>query len=179
MKKHLAFFLLICFALASQSLLAQPRRGERHDRDYHYAHYSSYPSFTFVAELPRGAVGLSIGNSRYHYYRGLYYRPHERGYIVVAPPVGIIVPALPPDVEVIIVGSRRYYYYEDIYYSPRESGYEVVEKPGDAPAPKTTSSYEKIVIDGKTYYKKDEVYYKAAIDDKGEVMYEKVGQVGK
>jgi hypothetical protein len=87
-------------------------------------------------------------------------------------------------------------YFNGVYYLPVDGGYQVVEKPADkeviaapvapaapsvsqAPATEQTSTYEKIVIEGKTYYKKGSSYYKAAVDDKGEIVYEKVGEISK
>jgi len=139
-----------------------------------------------IASLPFGAVSLSFGNSRYHYYHGVYYRPYDRGYIIVPPPIGIIVPSLPPGCVSVMIGARPYYRYENVFYVPFENNhYRVVEKPEEEQKEtvsndKTvTSEYEKIVLEGKTYYKKGSKYYKASVNKDGEIVYEEVGDAGK
>jgi len=52
----------------------------------------------------------------------------------VQPPLGVIVPALPPGYTVVYYGGVPYYYANDIYYVQQPTGYEVVAPPAGAPA---------------------------------------------
>lgn len=147
-------------------------------------YYSPRPSISVVADLPFGAVIVRIGSTPYHYYRGMFYRPYGPRFIITTPPIGIIVPALPPDCTPVIIGGRNCYYYSGTYYQPLASkqGYQVIEgqtKPEDTDNSAPDLNYEKIVIDGKTYYKRGDTYYKAIVSDSGEVTYEAVGETGK
>lgn len=203
MKKHL-FLASLILLMAVGSFAQRGRVYERgRDRYYDYARYdrypharyASYPRVSVMASLPFGSIMVSIGGVHYHYYNGYYYRPYDRGYMIAEPPIGIVVPILPPGCVSVIIGRRSYYMYEGIYYMPVISGYQVIERPAEAttvpaatqptvttPAPAPTEKsegYEKITIEGKIYYKKDNSYYKAHVDDKGEVVYEKVGELGK
>src|ERR1700694_4783526 len=108
MKTYLSFVLCLGFFLMSMSSSAQRNWGRRdgyyhrdYDRDYdryYYApayHRSFYPGLSVLASLPFGAIGVTLGGLRYHYYDGLYYRPGRSGFMIVEPPVGIIVPRIP------------------------------------------------------------------------------------
>ena len=202
MKKHLSVLSLTLLV----GIISFAQHGRSRDRYYEYARYdrypharyASYPRVSIMASLPFGAIMVSMGGVHYHYYNGYYYRPHTNGYILVEPPIGLVVPILPPGSVNVIIGRRPYYMYEGIYYMPVISGYQVIERPAEVivetapvattktpdvttePAPTVkTGEYEKITIEGKIYYKKDNSYYKARVDDKGEVVYEKVGELGK
>jgi hypothetical protein len=191
MKKFLPIGLILLMLLSVTDASAQRRYGKRYGgygwypaRQIFsvYPGYPRYPRLSVIASLPFGAVMVSIGGVHYHYYNGMYYRPRHSGYIMVTPPIGIIVPALPPGHVRVMIGSIPYYRYEGIYYLPMEHNrYEVVQKPEEKLVPETkkeevTNGYEKLVIEGRTYYKKGDVYYKAVVDEKGEIKYEEVGK---
>lgn len=106
--------------------------------------------------------------------------------MVAAPPVGIIVPVLPPDCSEVLWNGQRCYYYSGTYYQPLglNEGYRVMESGATAQQENSDSDnndpeFEKVVIEGKTYYKKDDTYYKAVISGSGEVTYEAVSETGK
>jgi hypothetical protein len=174
MKKKPVLAALLLLLLAGSVNAQQHRRTQMDSRNDR----RGGTSVSVIASLPHGAIQVVFGNTHYNYYGGRYYRPYARGYTIVAPPVGIIVPVLPPDCQVIVIGNRRYYSYDNVYYDPMDGGYRVIDRPGDgyntiAPA----SGYEKISIDGRTYYKRGGSYYRAVLDARGEVYYEKVGEV--
>ena len=194
MKKYMAGAFIILMLTISFSAAAQWGRGHgRNNNRYSNRYYPSYryqsrPSISVIGVLPFGAISLHFGNRYYHYHNGYYYRPYNRGYTIVRPPIGIIVPSLPMGYTRIIIGSNPYYRYDDVFYAPYGNRYKVVEKPTDDEdvssnndnAPVTTGSeYEKVVLEGKTYYKKGEKYYKASVDKKGEIVYEEVGETSK
>ena len=48
---------------------------------------------------------------------------------MIVPPIGLIVPFLPPFYSTIWVGGVPYYYANEVYYAHRGNGYIVVEPP--------------------------------------------------
>ncbi len=66
------------------------------------------------------------GGLSYLYAEGLFYRYTPSGYIIVEPPVGAVVPALPPTYSTVVVRGTPYYYYDSTYYAPVPGGYTVV-----------------------------------------------------
>jgi hypothetical protein len=199
MKKYLTcgwviFMLAISFTASGQWGRYHGRYTSRHysypNRHYSYPRYGYDPrtSVSIIGRLPFGAISLNFGNHYYHYYNGIYYRPYSSGYVIVEPPIGIIVPALPYGSAYIVIGSHPYYRYGNAFYAPYGNRYRVVERPDDVENSssnndKTDNSisneYEKIVIEGKTYYKKGDKYYKASVNKDGEIVYEEVGEISK
>ena len=190
MKKYLVCGLIAFMLIGSLAASAQYGRGhgKYKSRGYHYDRYPSRPSVSIIARLPFGAVSVTFGNRYYHYYRGAYYRPYNRGYIIVQPPIGIIVPSLPVGYSHVIIGSNPYYRYGNVFYAPYGDRYRVVEEPVEPETPAVDSDvsdkpvngeYEKVVLEGKTYYKKGDKYYKASVNKNGEIKYEEVGEISK
>lgn len=110
------------------------------DSRYHHDHY--YPGPGHVATvLPHGAVVVAHRDDRFYFHGGVWYRPWHRGYRVIAPPVGIVIPVLPPAYVTLRIGGLPYYYANGVYYTPVSSGpgYVVVQPPAGAdsaqPAP--------------------------------------------
>lgn len=180
--------------LLTTSFTVSAQRGRQHgrynNRHYSYPRYSYAPrtSISVIARVPFGAISLSFGNRYYHYYNGMYYRPYSRGYVIVQPPIGIIVPGLPIGYTEVIIGSHSYYRHGKVFYAPYGNGYRVVEEPQESETSvagndKTnnaiSSEYEKVILEGKTYYKKGDKYYKASVTKDGEVTYEEVGGTSK
>src|SRR2546421_8802312 len=154
MKKFIGLTLVLLTLLVAMDANAQRYYVGRGHHDgyygYSYGYYGrdfyrysrGYGGVSILASLPFGAIMVSIGGVNYHYYNGFYYRPARSGFIIVEPPIGVVIPS-------------------------------TAGRPKDTPA----SEYEKIVIEGKTYYKKGDNYYKAGVSEKGEIMYESVGQL--
>jgi len=69
------------------------------------------------------------GGSRFYFSGGVWYRPSGPRFSVVVPPIGLIVPFLPPYYATIWVGGVPYYYANEVYYAHRGGGYVVVEPP--------------------------------------------------
>ena len=189
MKKYMICGMFILMLIISFSASAQWGRGHGryNNRYYSYPRYGYAPrtSVSIIARLPFGAVSLNFGDRYYHYHNGIYYRPYSRGYVIVEPPIGIVVPALPYGAAHIIVGSHPYYRSGNVFYAPYGNRYKVVEQPDDIETsvdnnrPGNTDEYEKVTLEGKTYYKKGDKYYKASVNKDGEIVYEEVGEKGK
>src|SRR5437868_13217664 len=99
----------LCAALAVAALtaplvpgIAQAQERHRYERNphwvydtrFHHNHY--YPAAGYaVTVLPSGNVGVVYRGGRYFYHSGVWFRPGRSGYVVVRPPLGIAVAALP------------------------------------------------------------------------------------
>ena len=122
-------------ALMISSLLivpvqAAPGRGP--DGDTHEAY--RYPSRGAVVDrLPREHRVVNYRGHRYHFHKGIWYRPVGSRFMVVTPPPGLRVPVLPAAAVVVTIGGVPYYQYGGAYYVKEPQGYRVVERPAEAP----------------------------------------------
>ncbi|HEY6242218.1 MAG TPA: DUF6515 family protein [Burkholderiales bacterium] len=98
------------------------------DQRFNHNHY--YPQFGYaVHALPRGHVALTFRGEPFFFHSGVWYRRGGPGFVVVRPPIGIIVPILLPAYSTVVVGSVPYYYANDTYYEQAPGGYSVVSPP--------------------------------------------------
>ena len=118
-------------------LSQQPQAAERHSQgknyvDSRYQHNRSYPvRGQSVRSLPRDHRVVIHGNSRYYFFRGVWYRPYRGRYVVFAPPVGLFVPFLPFAYVTLWMNGIPYYYANETYYTQTAGGYVVAEPPQD------------------------------------------------
>ncbi|MBV8495282.1 MAG: hypothetical protein JO361_00725 [Gammaproteobacteria bacterium] len=151
--------LMVALTLAAPGAHAQERdrhgfggpgraeRSERTERADHYdARYSHNHYYAnrgaFVHGVPGTPYVVARGGGRYYYSGGVWYAPRGPGFVVVAAPVGVFVPVLPPFYTTLWVGGFPYYYANDTYYVWRsdENGYEVVDPPGEQDGAATTQA---------------------------------------
>jgi hypothetical protein len=116
----------------------QERRGpprEVLDSRYHHDRYYP-PRGAEYRGVPREHVIVTRERNRYYYSGGVWYAPRGPRFVVVAPPLGVFVPLLPPYYTTVWIGGFPYYYANDAYYAwrPARREYEVVEPPRDVPA---------------------------------------------
>ena len=98
--------------------------------DSRHNHNRPYPApGQFIDLLPQGHRVVFWGKERYHFSNGVWYRPIGRQFLVVAPPVGIMVPFLPSFHTTFWVNGVPYYYANEVYYTQSPVGYEVAERP--------------------------------------------------
>jgi len=113
------------------------RGGHEHEHyDTRHGHNHYYPNHGVeVRSIPRAAVVVERGGERYWFHEGVWYRPRGPRFIVVAPPIGFFVPALPPFATVVVIGGLQYYYANEAYYVYREDQrqYEIVPPPDASP----------------------------------------------
>jgi len=105
-------------------------RGYHHD-DRHFYHYYDHPHYGYHMHfLPDGYYTIWAGGTRYYYYDGLYYRYVGDGdYVIVAPPAGAMVTAIPSDFQPVVINGVTYYANNGIYYVYTRHGYQVVSQP--------------------------------------------------
>jgi hypothetical protein len=100
--------------------------------DAHYNHNHYYPARGGVVGVVPGHP-VVYGGGRYYYSGGVWYAPRGPSFVVVAAPVGLFVPVLPPYYTTVWIAGAPYYYANDTYYTwdAGQNGYEVVAPPGD------------------------------------------------
>ena len=78
-----------------------------------------------VRAIPGASVTIRVGPVALHYAHGAFYRwiPRYRSYVVVRPPTGVVVPALPP-------GAARYHRGRNVRYRCGEVVYRPVRQQG-------------------------------------------------
>jgi hypothetical protein len=82
-----------------------------------------------VTPPPRSRI-VYWGGVGYHYGDGIWYSRGSHGYVVVRPPLGIVVMDLPSFATAVVLGGLTYYYVNGVYYRRHpDSGYEVVQAP--------------------------------------------------
>ncbi len=127
---------------------------------------------SYFYSLPSSYFSISFGGIGYRYWDGVFYRPHNNLFTVIAPPVGIYINVLPVGYRRIMVRDYQYYYYNGTYYDQRQNNYYVVSPPVGAVVESLPAGYETVVIDGETYYTADGAQYKPVVQQSGEIWYE-------
>jgi len=134
LKTGLKIGLLIAGVLLTQVPIASA--DSRHGRR-EYGHV--------IHRIPRDFRPIKVGRESFFYGDGFFYRYTPRGYILVAPPVGAIVPILPEEHTTVLVQKTPYYVYEDTYYVTAPSGGYVVT----AAPPVTEATQVPVTIEKK------------------------------
>jgi len=114
--------------------------------DARYSHNQYYaPRGAYYNAVPGRPVFVG---GHYYYSGGVWYAPRGPGFVVVAAPVGLFVPVLPPFYTTLWIGGFPYYYANDTYYTWRadQQGYEVVEPPNDQNATTQPPSSDDLFI---------------------------------
>ena len=135
--------------------------------------YSNVPRRnTVITVVPTTYRTVNYGGFGYRYHNGIFYRPYNNSFMVVAPPVGLFINALPLGYSRIYVHNYPYYYYNGTYYDYRDNNYTVVSPPVGAVVQSLPDGYQTVTIDGETYYTVDGAQYKPVVQDNGEIWYE-------
>jgi hypothetical protein len=133
----------------SHAQAAEPHRADEAAEPYHkhhdtrHGHDHFYPDRgSIVRDLPRGTIGVTYAGMSYRYHDGIWLEPRGPAFVVVAPPIGLVVPTLPKFSTILAKGGETYLYVNDTYYRPRPelSGYEVVNEPIDESSPAESDS---------------------------------------
>jgi hypothetical protein len=131
--------------------------------DSRYNHGRYYPAFgTVRPSLPEGYRSYYRGGGRFYFSGGIWYAPSGPGFVVVQPPVGLVIGVLPPFYSTVWFGGVPYYYADNVYYSwqPDQNGYAVVDPPENADAPSqppdTAQAQQDLIIYPKNGQSKDQ-----------------------
>ena len=120
-------------------------KQERKVRERNVKRYYAMPRFVkpipkerrwgrVVRYKPDRARAFVFRGTRYYRHNGVFYRPHQGRYVIVRPPIGAIVPALPLGYALISLYGRDYYFYDHTYYvwSDAPQGYRIVDSPSES-----------------------------------------------
>jgi len=144
MSRRLRIAVLAGAMLALIGLQAQADEGRGgHSRDgrgfvldsrYNHGHY--YPSFVAqIRSLPEGYHPYYWRGSPFYFNGGVWCAPGGPGFLVVRPPVGLVIAVLPPFYSTLWFGGVPYYYADNVYYTAGPGGYIVADPPADADQP--------------------------------------------
>jgi len=109
----------------------------------------------------------------YRYDAGVFYEPSNGGYQAVAPPVGAIVPSVPPDNTPVTVGDETFYYFGGVFYAPVDGGFQVVDAPAGAIVYNLPDGATTVTAGDITYLQYNGAYYQP-IQFNGQDAYEVV-----
>ncbi len=80
-----------------------------------------------IHKIPERHTVVVHGRERYHYHSGRFYRPWNSGFILVRPPLGLIMLNIPIGSRMVISAGITYHVFGDVYYRRVPAGYQVVE----------------------------------------------------
>lgn len=130
--------------------------------DSRYQHNRYYPKRGFVERsLPHTSHEIIHNSRRFYFTGGIWYRHAGARFIVVAPPLGLIIPFLPPYYTTVWIGAVPYYYANDVYYIHGAGGYSVVAPPQGEVKPTPPVSVEQLFV-----YPRQEQSEKQQADDR-------------
>ena len=114
---------------------AKPPKDYRLDDRYRHDHYYPRPGAN-IKTLPSRHYRVPYKDSYFYFSAGIWYRPYGSYFIVSRPPIGIIVPVLPPFYTTVWFYGVPYYYANDVYYvwRPDLNAYIVTEPPAQTAA---------------------------------------------
>lgn len=120
-----------------------------------------------VHDLPAHYIHLAFNNLNYFIDDvGAYYLQQPDGeYLVVQPPVGIIVAAIPPGAVPIQVGPTMYYYLDGDFYIAQDSTFAVVNPPPGIVVPALPAGASQVVVNGNVVYQFNGFNYQPALQD--------------
>ena len=104
-------------------------RWDRRDQRDRYG--APYRRGYYVQHLPPRHRVVHHHGHRYYYGGGVWYRPYGSRYVVVDPPVGLVVSFLPKFGTTVYFGGIPHYRAGPVYYvwNPRARGYVVTDRP--------------------------------------------------
>lgn len=109
------------------------RYDDRHRYDDRYRNDRRYYPARghIVRHLPHRHRVVHHHGHRYYYGDGAWYRPHQSGFMVVTPPIGLVLSFLPDGYTTVHFGGIPYYRAHDVYYvwQPKQRGYVVTNRP--------------------------------------------------
>jgi hypothetical protein len=117
------------------------------DKRYNHNRYYPPPGRVFNT-LPERRRPIRYHDRDYFYIGGVWYLPSGLSFSVVVPPIGIVVPILPPFYTTLWFGGVPYYYANDVYYTwrPDLNGYQVVAPPEESTPSQPTYLADELII---------------------------------
>ncbi|WP_211827511.1 DUF6515 family protein [Kistimonas asteriae] len=131
-----------------------------------------------VAVLPVGWRSLVVAGATYYVVDNVYYQRQGGTYIVVEPPVTVVVPVASPGPNVhvasytsLYVKGKLYYYRDGVFYDRTSSGqYRSVPAPAGAVIDKLPAGAVEVRENNRIYWKASDTWYEP-IGSSGETVY--------
>ncbi|MFT4173686.1 MAG: DUF6515 family protein [Rhodocyclaceae bacterium] len=122
-----------------------------------------YPRHGVVVNvLPATPAVYWRNGVNFYFSSGIWYRPQGSSFMVIAPPIGLVVPLLPDVYETRIVGSTTYFYAGETYYRAVPEGYVVTKAPSTVVSTTTAAGSDKVFYyprNGQSTAQQDEDRY--------------------
>ena len=150
----------------------RPKKAKHIARHHRYRHLPKRGKV--IRRLGTDAIRIGFKGAHFRFHNGVWYRPHNKHFIVARAPFGIRVRILPVGHRRIVIGARSYFYYYGTYYIKTdnlEDEYEVVAAPLNAEVDALPKGYKIVKVRGLEYYKLDNVYYEPRINDNDDRFY--------
>lgn len=124
-----------------------PVKEYREDRRYERQRYYPRPGVR-INVLPQRHFVVRFHDDRYYFHAGIWYRPFGGRFVVVTPPIGVIVPILPAYYTTVWYAGVPYYYANNVYYiwDPARDGYVVTNPPPEVNDKDTTLLPQQLYI---------------------------------
>ncbi|HLY52672.1 MAG TPA: DUF6515 family protein [Steroidobacteraceae bacterium] len=126
--------------MAQEPLRSEPAFVPYHvHRDMRNGHDHVYPDRgSIVRDAPRDSLVVNYAGISYRFHDGVWLEPRGPAYMVVAPPIGLIVQTLPAFATSVRGSGGALLYANEVFYRARPDvgGYEVVNDPLQDPAPR-------------------------------------------
>ncbi len=128
-KKHIVSLLVFAFLVPCVPVFAEHGGNERREMRQEVRHVPQHRDVRFENHRKPGFVYQVSKGLMFLYRNGFFYRHTPTGYVVVPPPVGVVLPALPPGCSAVVVNGVPYYSCGTTYYSTAPNGYVVTSAP--------------------------------------------------
>ncbi|MBF0593586.1 MAG: hypothetical protein HQL22_01315 [Candidatus Omnitrophica bacterium] len=130
-KRNTMILAAVCLAGLSLAGATSSYAWERdHHGDRHYYHYHDRPSFGMrLSFIGDDVITVRSGRTSYYYYDGLYYNRAGSDYVLIPPPIGVVVTSIPPDFHPVVINGVTYFTDNGTYYVYTRYGYQVVPPP--------------------------------------------------
>lgn len=129
MNKRIAWIEIAALLVLGMSPLVQAH--DKHEPARYEASHNVSDKHQGIAKLPRGYQKVRYGGHDYYTVGTQWYRPQAGRYVLISPPPGLRVNALPGKAKIVRVGHERYYQVAGVFYQPVGKGhqYQVVRAP--------------------------------------------------
>ena len=146
----------------------------KHKAHVRYAHLPRRGAV--ISTVPKGNIVVTHKGVKFKFHNGVFYKPKGATFVVVRPPCGLKIAALPAGHLCVVVKKKRYFYYYGTFYvkTAGVEEYEVVEAPVGAEVDALPEGYEISTVDGVEYYTLEDAKYQAVEKEDGTVMYQVV-----
>ncbi len=125
-------------------------RGGWHHDDWRRADVPRFrPGIGISVDLLPPSPRLVIhGHDRFYFSGGVWYRPYGPRFVVIAPPLGIVIPFLPDYYETRVISGDTYYVSDGTYYhtAPSGDGYIVTTAPGGGAGNAAAAPEDKVFV---------------------------------